>query len=126
MREILAALLIGLLVGLGAGWKVTTWQRDSVDLAVKKAADAIRDNAIARESGIAKQVQDSIQSAAPAERVIDRGVIREIQKTEYRNVCFSPELVRLLNDGGKDRPTAADPGNATGDVPSGSAGAAQR
>lgn len=126
MREVLAALLLGLVAGLFGGYKVTGWHRDSVQLAVTQAAEQIRDDAVTRESAIAKQVQDAIKDAEPAERVIDRGVIREIQKTEYRNVCFSPELVRLLNDGAKGRPTATDSGNPAGGVPGGSAGAAQR
>lgn len=125
MREVLAALLIGLLAGALAGWKVSNWQHDSQSLAVQQAAQAIRDDALARESAIAQQVQDAFKDGAPVERVIDRGVIREVQKTEYRNVCFGPDLMRLINDGARDRPTGAA-GDTAGALPGGSAATSQR
>lgn len=126
MNNLAAALLLGLVVGLFFGWKASGWHTDSVALAVSDAAAAIRDDALQRESDVARQVLESAAARAPAERVIDRGIIREVQKTEYRNVCFGPELVRLLNEGAKGSPGKADPGKPAGDLSGGSAGAAQR
>lgn len=126
MRDMAVTLLLGLVVGLFLGWKVSGWRADSVNLAVQEAAAAIREDALKRESDVAREVLESAAARAPVERVIDRGIVREVQKTEYRNVCFGPDLVRLLNDGAKGAPVGTDPGKPAGDLPGGSARAAQR
>lgn len=117
MRDMAVTLLLGLVVGLFLGWKVSGWHTDSVNLAVQDAAAAIREDALKRESDVAREVLESAAARAPVERVIDRGIVREIQKTEYRDVCFSDELVRMLNDGAKGTPTGVHSGKPAGDVP---------
>lgn len=116
--RILAAVIVGVLAGLVTGWSVKGWYVDSVNLAVMEAAREIRDDAIGRESSIAKEVADQAAARLPVERVIDRGVIREIEKPIYYRVCFEPELVRLLNEGAKGRPSMeAAAGKSAGGLP---------
>lgn len=116
--RLIAALAIGLVVGLSSGWAVKGWYTDSVNLAVSNAAKEIRDDAIGRESDIAKDVAEAAAARVPVDRIIDRGVIREIEKPVYYRVCFEPELVRLLNEGAKGRSSVeAATGKSAGPVP---------
>lgn len=118
MKNAIASLVVGVLLGLLVGWSVKGWHNDSIELAVKDAARQIKDDAIGREATIAKQVADAAAANVPVERVIDRGVIREIEKPVYLHVCFEPELVRLLNEGAKGSPTMEGAtGKSAGAVP---------
>jgi len=53
------------------------------------------------------------------ERVIDRGIIREISKPIYQRVCLPDRAVRLLNDAARNQAT----GESDGEVPDGAASA---
>ena len=119
MKWAVIALAVGLAVGAAGGWTAQGWHRDSVNLAVNEAAQAIKDDAVGRESSIAQQVEEALAERQVVERVIDRGVIREVQKPIYQRVCFDPELVRLLNEGARITPAAAggNPGKPAGAVP---------
>lgn len=113
MSPTLKLALYGILVAgiFASGWKVKGWQVDSVNLAVERAAQAIRDDAIQRESGIAGKVEERLSTLTANQTVIDRGIIREIQKPIYQRVCFEPSLVQLLNAAarGEAPPTPAKP-----------------
>ncbi len=111
------ALYAVLVAGIFAsGWKVKGWQVDSVNLAVEQAAQEIRDDAIQRESTIAGKVEERLSTLTANQTVIDRGIIREIQKPIYQRVCFEPDVVRLLNAAarGEAAPASAKP---SGQVP---------
>jgi len=99
-----ASLSKPVLVGIAAaaifygGWHVRGWKEDSENLAVERAAQAITANAIERESGIAEKVEQTLAGLKANQTVIDRGIIREVQKPVYRNVCFPDgALIGLLN-----------------------------
>ncbi|MEQ5834228.1 hypothetical protein [Marinobacter sp. NFXS9] len=99
-----------------SGWQARGWFEDSKDLAAKEAMEKTLDAAMDRESKVAREVQDKLAQLKPTERIIDRGIIREVQKPIYKRVCFEPELVRLLN-AAADGETAALPGKLTDEVP---------
>lgn len=81
-----------------SGWTLRGWYEDSNLLAAKEAQQKVVEASMIRESDIAKEVELKLSALKASEKIIDRGVVREIQKPIYRNVCFEPDLVRLLND----------------------------
>lgn len=81
----------------GSGWIARGWYEDAQRLTVHQAATQAIEAAQARESSIAEQVEQRLAQQVVRERVIDRGIIREIQKPIYRRVCAQPAAVRLLN-----------------------------
>lgn len=112
----LAAYLIVAAVALATGWLVRGWKEDSESYAVASAAQAIRDDALAREWTIAGKVEKRLAELKANQTVIDRGIIREIQNPIYRNVCFGNDLVRLFNDAAAGRATS-DAAKPAGEVP---------
>jgi hypothetical protein len=87
---------------IGVGWQSRAWYEDSVTLGIERAVAAVTESNEKAIAGIARTVESQLAETAVKERVIDRGVIRETSKVEYRDrECFSPYLVRLLNLGAK-------------------------
>jgi len=85
---------------VAAGWQSRAWYEDSVTLGIERAVAAVTESNEQAIAGIARTVESQLAETAVKERVIDRGVIRETSKVEYRDrECFGPELVRLLNAG---------------------------
>lgn len=118
MSPTLKLALYGVLVAgiFASGWKVKGWQVDSVNLAVERAAQAIRDDAIQRESGIAGKVEERLSTLTANQTVIDRGIIREIQKPIYQRVCLEPDVIGLLNAAARGEAAPA-PAKPAGQVP---------
>ena len=81
-----------------AGWQVAQWQNDSHALTAERTAQQAINAAMARESEIAAHVEERLAELQANERVIDRGIIREIQKPIYQRVCLEPNVIRLLNN----------------------------
>ena len=95
-----AKLIIGLVFAGGlffGGWQVRSYYEDSKDLAAKDERDKIMNMVEGRESKIALNVQSQIRDLNINTRTIDRGIIREIEKTVYRDVCLPANGVRLFN-----------------------------
>ena len=87
---------------VAAGWQSRAWYEDSVTLGIERAIAKVTESNEQAIAGIARNVESQLAETAVKERVIDRGVIRETSKVEYRDrECFSPYLVRLLNAGAK-------------------------
>lgn len=105
-----AKALIGIAVAaslVAAGWQSRAWYEDSVTLSVERAIAAVKQDNDESIAAIARGVERQLADTAVKERIIDRGIIRETSKIEYRDrECFGPELVRLLNLGA--RGAAAD------------------
>lgn len=91
---VVLALIAGIAFG---GWTARGWYEGKRDLVELKAAQAAIDAAMARESRIAEKVEGRLADLQANERIIDRGVIREIQNPVYRNVCVPDSGLRLLN-----------------------------
>lgn len=89
------AVLAGLALAFFAGWKVATWQRDSLDLAVQQAAAATGNVFRAIASDSARGLEDklaALKAGQPDE------IRYEIVKPVFTNVCVSDEFVRLYNE----------------------------
>lgn len=94
-----------------AGWQVASWQNESQQLTAERAAQQVIDAAMSRESQIAAHVEERLGELQASERIIDRGIIREIQKPIYQRVCLEPDAIRLLNHAA----AGTDPGTAEHD-----------
>ena len=98
-----AKLIVGLVAVAGiafGGWQARAWYEDSQDLAAAEERQEVLNELRKVVSSVAERVENKLSETQVKERVIDRGIIRETQKTVYRDrECFEPELVRLLNLG---------------------------
>jgi|TARA_R110002012_G_scaffold321621_2_gene550187 hypothetical protein len=95
------------------GYQVANWQNDSHALTAERAAQQAIDASMQRESEIAAHVEERLGELQASERVIDRGIIREIQKPIYQRVCLGPDAIRLLNHAAAGtQPEAAEPNEA--------------
>jgi len=103
-----------------AGWQSRAWYEDSVTLSIERAIARATESNEQAIAGIAATVEERLSEASVKERIIDRGVIREINKVEYRDrECFDADLVRLLNLGAEG--AVADVSGESADKVSGSA-----
>ncbi|SOB76172.1 hypothetical protein SAMN04488490_1850 [Marinobacter sp. LV10R510-11A] len=87
--------------GLTAGgWMARGWFEDSKELIAVTAQQALADEIRAGQAEVSKMVERRLSQLTASERVIDRGIIREIEKPVYTNVCIPPDdpAFRLLND----------------------------
>lgn len=101
---------------LAAGWAARGWFEDAQRLSAERATREAIDAAMARESEIAAQVEAALADLDANERIIDRGIIREIEKPVYRRVCLEPDAIRLLNHAAAGTvPEPADPDDALPD-----------
>jgi hypothetical protein len=111
MTKLRLAGLALLLVATAAGsWQARGWYEDANRLTAERATQRAIDAALARESQIAANVEARLAELTASERVIDRGIIREIERPIYRRVCLEPDAIRLLNDAAAGRaPNPAEP-----------------
>lgn len=116
----LAGIVLFGIICFEAGWLTKGWQGDSQLLAVERAAQQIVDATRQRESEIAGTVEARLAELKANQTVIDRGVIREIEKPVYLRVCLEPAALVLLNAAARGEP-ARDPAEPAREVP----GAAQ-
>jgi len=120
--RILAGLFALAIAGAAtAGWSARGWFEDAQRLTEERAARLVADAAMHRESDIAADVEQRLAALGDNERIIDRGIIREIEKPIYRNVCLGDDAVRLLNDAAAGR--APDPAQPAGALPGNAAAA---
>ncbi|WP_110709195.1 hypothetical protein [Salinicola sp. CR57] len=105
MRTRILAGLFALAISVAgtAGWLTRGWLEDSHRLTAIEAARETASQALARESVIAGVVEARLSTLDANERIIDRGIVREIQKPIYRNVCLGADALRLLNDAAAGR-----------------------
>ncbi len=95
------ALILAAVASIGVGgWMARGWFEDSKDLIAVTAQQALADDIRSGQADIAGLVEKRLREFRGSERVIDRGVIREIQTTTFKNVCVPPDSdsFRLLND----------------------------
>lgn len=106
---------LALAVGLGIGWQAKGWLEDSKRLSAMEAAQAAIDSAMEREATIARKMEDRLAELEASERVIDRGIIREVERPVYKRVCLEPDAIRLLNAAAEGR-SPDDSGELTEEV----------
>ncbi|MCK7547180.1 hypothetical protein ACFQGA_09500 [Marinobacter koreensis] len=119
---IIAAVLAG--TGFG-GWTARGWFEDAKRLAVMEDRQELAAEIRGDISGIAQKVESRLGELRANERIIDRGVIREIQKPIYQRVCAEPDVVRLLNAALRGD-AEARPTEPAGEVPRGASTAKER
>lgn len=117
MKAVIALAAAGALVS--GGWVARGWLEDSKDLVALQAQQALADEIREGQAKISKQVADHLSQMDGTERVIDRGIIREVSKPVYQRVCLPDRAVRLLNAAAQGK----DPGELESEV-SGDAAAA--
>ena len=96
-----------------AGWVARGWFEDSKDLAAVEAQHALAAEIRKGQAEVSAQVEKRLSELRANERIIDRGVIREIQKPIYQRVCLEPDSIRLLNLAAQGQAT----GESDGQVP---------
>jgi cell division protein FtsB len=95
--QVIAIIIVNFLIAY-AGWYGRGLHEHSKSLVALEVAVEKNNQSLARESEIAKIVIEKLSTLEASERVIDRGIIREIEKPMYRNVCLSDDAVRMLNE----------------------------
>lgn len=110
-----SGLLLFGIICFEAGWLIKGWQGDSQMLAVERAAQQIVEATRQRESDIAGTIEARLAELKANQTVIDRGVIREIEKPIYLRVCLEPGAIGLLNAAARGEP-ARDPAKPAGEV----------
>ncbi len=100
LKAKLIAGAVAVSAAFGAGWLVKGKFEDSKDLAALQAQNALAAEIREGQAQISKQVEQRLSELRANERIIDRGIIREIEKPVYRNVCVPPDsdAFRLLRD----------------------------
>ena len=91
---VIAVVLGGTAMG---GWLARGWFEDAKRLAIVEDRQELAEQIRGDISGIAQSVETRLGELRANERIIDRGIIREIQKPIYQRVCAEPDVVRLLN-----------------------------
>src|SRR5690554_4766801 len=94
------------------GWTARGWFEDSKDLVALEAQQALAEELREGQRKIASQVEERLGELQANERIIERGVIREIEKPIYQRVCLEPDAMRLLNAAAK----GDAPGEPAGEV----------
>jgi hypothetical protein len=89
----------------GAGWVVNDWRHDSIQLAAESAAYGAAEMTREQIASLATELESKIASGVVTQRIIERGVIKEIRNNEivYRNVCITDAGRVLINDAAKGR-----------------------
>ena len=110
------ALIAVTVVGIASGsWMARGWFEDSKDLVALEAQQALVEEIRAGQREVSAHVEKRLSELRANERVIDRGIIREIEKPVYRNVCVptDSDAFRLL----RDLANGQAPGEPDGQVP---------
>ncbi|AMC35418.1 hypothetical protein [Janthinobacterium sp. B9-8] len=107
------ATIIAAALGFGAGWLVNGWRQDALELVAQKAAISAAVKTQAKSEAIASAVEGRLAALKITERIIDRGVIREIKtnSTIYSRECL-PAAGRLLINAAAKGHAASQPAGA--------------
>ena len=117
LKTKLAVGAIAVSAAFGAGWLVKGKFEDSKDLAAMEAQQALVEEIRAGQREVSQHVEQRLSELRANERIIDRGIIREIEKPVYRNVCVPPDsdAFRLL----RDLASGQAPGKPDDEMPAG-------
>jgi len=115
VRALIAAAVAGALIA--AGWSARGWLEDSKDLAAMQAQKTLADKIREGQAEVSKQVAEHLSQMEGTERIIDRGVIREVSKPIYQRVCLPDNAIRLLNAAAENRAPGESDGEVSEDAP---------
>lgn len=114
--RLIATLVVAALI-FAAGYAVNDYRRDSIELAAKKATDAEAEKYKQREADIATATEARLATLKVQERVIDRGIVKEVTKNEtvYSSNCVTDDGRVLINS--LARPARASASGPSTEVP---------
>jgi uncharacterized membrane-anchored protein YhcB (DUF1043 family) len=93
-RVAVGALVLAVVAFVG-GWKVATWQRDSVELVINKAVSATGHQLAEESSKSGRELEEKLEAVKNA---LPREIRTEVVKPVFTNVCMSADFVRMYND----------------------------
>lgn len=109
------AIVTGLLL---AGWWLRGTYEDAKDKAELQAQLEAERKYEARESKVAKLVEDRLASLKANETVIERERLKLVDRPVYRNDCIDDDGLRLIErmarGGGAEKPVVEVPGGSAG------------
>lgn len=115
LKAKIAVAAISVPIIFGAGWTAKGWLEDSKALAAVEAQQALADEIRESQAEVSKQVADHLSQMQGTERVIDRGVIREVSKPIYQRVCLPDRAISLLNAAAQGKTPGEPDGEVSGD-----------
>ena len=86
---------------LATGWFTRGWYEDSQDLAENQRRTAEVAASLKRQAEVSQAVEDRLVEIRDAQRLINHGVIRELQNPVYHDVCLPDSGVGVLNSAAK-------------------------
>lgn len=105
-QAIIAAVLLA--IGFFSGWTIQGWRHDSIELVAQKAVSAQTEARAKDAALIASSVEAKLAELKTTERIIDRGIIKEIRTNEvvYSRECFTDAGRVLINSIAKGAPAS--------------------
>lgn len=103
---------------MATGWWLRGIYEDSKDLAALEAQQAAEEKYEARESKVAKLVEERLAELKANERVIEREKLKLVERPVYRSDCVDADglhlLGRMARGGDAEKPSGEVPGGAAG------------
>lgn len=91
-----------------AGWLVSSWQHDSVELAAKKAATMVAEAESGKRLEQAEVLDKTLSRLQANERTIIKENVKIVDRPVYRNICIDDDGMRNANaakNGGTVKPS---------------------
>lgn len=118
-----ACVAVALVMAFVAGWQAKSWQRDSLDLVVERAASAAGNKAGQQLQSIASASARDLDEKLEAIRNAPPKEIRtELVKPVFTNRCMSDEFVSMYN-AAAEKASRALSGKSADKLPAGAAAA---
>lgn len=92
----LSLFVLGLLIGAYSTYTITSWKRDSEQLAIEQAKQEFQEQFTKHESSISKILQDKLIQLRSNEREIIREIPKIITRDVYHNNCIDNDGLRVL------------------------------
>ncbi len=93
----LTILAIAVAIAFSLGWTTKTWQSDSVQLAIDKAAAMFTIEAKSREEAAALAVQQALREGVVHERIIEKRLQPIIRREVYKQDCIDTDGLAVIN-----------------------------
>lgn len=95
MDKLTVGVVMLAMMAFACGWKVASWQRDSVDLAIRKTATATGTQLASVASASGRKLEEKLEALKNAQ---PREIRTEVVKPVFTNVCLSADFVSMYND----------------------------
>lgn len=105
------ALVAGLVLGFGAGWRVQGWRMDAALADIERKQQAAEDARAEKADTAAESHAKNSEAIRTEVQTVIREVPRVVEKPVYRNVCLDADGLRLIRQALGDR-AAGEPAPA--------------